>query len=189
MSSDQLVVSQMKKWVSSVVIGENFCPFARKEMENDTIRYSVVGDKDEKVALEDGLMALMTECKVLDKDAAVETTLLIYSEGFNEFQTFLALLELANDLMADKGYEGVYQLASFHPDYCFADATDDDPANYTNRSPYPALHLIREASIERVLKDVENPEGIPERNIRYAREQGLKVMQEKLNACSIKTDN
>jgi len=188
MPSDDLIIDQTKAWVSSVVVGDNFCPFARKEMENNTIRYRVIGDKNDKDALETGLMALMAECKTLDENDAVETTILVYSEGFSDFQDFLALLELANNLMAEKGYEGVYQLASFHPDYCFADSTDDDPANYTNRSPYPALHLIREESIERVLEGIDNPERIPERNVRYAREKGLAYMQDKLKACSIKRD-
>ena len=185
MPSDNVVIDQTKAWVSSVVVGDNFCPFARKEMENNTIRYRVISDKDDKLALENGLMALLAECKALDDDEAIETTILIYSEGFDAFDHFLELLELANNLMAEKGYEGVYQLASFHPDYCFADASDDDPANYTNRSPYPALHLIREESIERVLEGVDNPERIPERNVRFAREKGLAYMQEKLKACSI----
>lgn len=186
MSSDALIIEQTKSWISSIVVGENFCPFARKEMENDTIRYRVIGEKNDKDALENALIALMAECQLLDDNEAIETTVLIYSEGFSDFQTFLMLLELANNLMADKGYEGVYQLASFHPDYCFADAVDEDPANYTNRSPYPALHLIREDSIERVLEGVDNPERIPERNIRHAREKGLAFMQDKLKACSIK---
>lgn len=186
MSSDALIIEQTKSWISSIVVGENFCPFARKEMENDTIRYRVIGEKNDKDALENALIALMAECQLLDDNEAIETTVLIYSEGFSDFQTFLMLLELANNLMADKGYEGVYQLASFHPDYCFADAVDEDPANYTNRSPYPALHLIREDSIERVLEGIDNPERIPERNIRHAREKGLAFMQDKLKACSIK---
>lgn len=188
MPSDEIIIEQIKSWVSSVVVGDNFCPFARKEMENNTIKYVVVGDKGDKEALETALMALMAECKTLDEHDEIETTLLVLSEGFADFQDFLGLLELANNLMAEKDYEGVYQLASFHPDYCFADATDDDPANYTNRSPFPALHLIREESIEQVLEGIDNPERIPERNIRYAREKGLAYMQKKLKACSIKRD-
>ena len=86
-------------------------------------------------------------------------------------------MEIANDLMFEQGYEGVYQLASFHPDYCFADSEADDPANYTNRSPYPMLHLIREQSIEKALALYKKPESIPETNVQLARELGLKKMQ------------
>lgn len=188
MSSDEIIIGRTKDWVSSVVVGENFCPFARKEVENNAVRYRVIGSKNDKDLLENGLMALMAECKTLDDTDAIETTILIYSEGFADFQAFLELLELANALMDEKGYEGIYQLASFHPEYCFADATADDPANYTNRSPYPALHLIREESIERVLEGIDEPERIPERNVRHARQKGLAYMHDKLKACSVKRE-
>ncbi len=178
MCTDDVIISQTREWVSAVVIGDNFCPFARKEMVNNTIRYVVC-----RQTLEDTLLTLIAECKSLDSTPATETSLLIYPEGFDDFQMFLELASLADNLMADQGYEGTYQLASFHPDYCFADSPKDDPANYTNRSPYPTFHLIREESIERVLQDIQNPEKIPERNIRYAREKGLDVMQAKLDAC------
>lgn len=197
MLSDEQVIEHTKAWVLSVVVGDNFCPFAKKEVDNDTVRYCVVGNRDKvrngeelrsgqkEAALENGLMALIAECKRLDDDAEIETTIVIYPSGFSDFQNFLSLTEVANSLLAENGYEGIYQLASFHPEYCFADSTDDDPANYTNRSPYPALHLIREESIERVLEGISNPERIPERNVRYAREKGLQRMREKLLACSV----
>ncbi|MDH5711889.1 MAG: DUF1415 domain-containing protein, partial [Gammaproteobacteria bacterium] len=114
---------------------------------------------------------------------ATETTLLVFAEGFKDFGDYLDLVELAQDLLADQGYEGIYQIASFHPDYCFADAELDDAANYTNRSPYPMLHLIREASMEKALAHYPEPEKIPERNVEYARELGLEEMQRQLEAC------
>ena len=79
--------------------------------------------------------------------------------------------------MFEQGYEGVYQLASFHPDYCFANSDENDPANYTNRSPYPMLHLIRELSMEKALAHYKDTENIPETNMLLARELGLKKMQ------------
>ncbi|WP_250656719.1 DUF1415 domain-containing protein [Alkalimarinus coralli] len=191
MLSDEQVIEHTKAWVSSVVVGDNFCPFARKEVDNDTVRYCVARCMNEgsvgqeESALENGLMALIAECIKLDDDAEIETTIVIYPSGFSDFQGFLSLTEIANSLLAANGYEGIYQLASFHPEYCFADSIGDDPANYTNRSPYPALHLIREESIERALEGISNPERIPERNVRYAREKGLQRMREKLLACSI----
>jgi len=93
------------------------------------------------------------------------------------FDDYLDFLEISNQLLIDQGYEGVFQLASFHPDYCFADTSPDDPANYTNRSPWPMLHIIREASLEQVLQNYPNPEDIPQRNIDYCRQLGLEVMQ------------
>ena len=87
------------------------------------------------------------------------------------------LIATAAKLFVDQGYEGVYQLASFHPDYCFAGEDENDPANYTNRSPYPMLHIIREASIEQALKSYPNPELIPERNIELTRKLGLEKIR------------
>ena len=108
---------------------------------------------------------------------------LILPDVCADFDDFLDLLGIAEDLLAEQGYEGVYQLASFHPDYCFADQNENDPANYTNRSPYPTLHLLREASLERVLGEDADPDLIPQRNIDFARRQGLDRMRALLAAC------
>jgi hypothetical protein len=95
----------------------------------------------------------------------------------------LDLVAIAEDVLIDQDYEGVYQLASFHPDYCFADSKPDDAANYTNRSPYPMLHIIREASIEKALTKYPNPEQIPERNMQLTRKLGLEKLQTLLATC------
>lgn len=84
---------------------------------------------------------------------------------------------LAEDLLTAQGYEGKYQIASFHPDYCFQGAEENDAANYTNRSPYPTFHLIREASVKIATEKHPDPDSIPERNVEYAREQGLEKMK------------
>ena len=90
---------------------------------------------------------------------------------------------MAEKLLKQEGYEGIYQLASFHPLYLFADAAPDDAANYTNRSIYPMLHLLREASIDKALKHYKNPDKIPQHNINFAREKGLVYMQMLRDAC------
>ena len=119
----------------------------------------------------------------LDKDDQIETSLLAYPDAFYDFETYLGLVELAEDLLIEQGYEGVYQLASFHPDYRFAETAEDDPANYTNRSPYPMLHLLRESAVEKALENYSQPERIPQRNIETARTMGLEKMQQMLGAC------
>ena len=129
------------------------------------------------------LESLIIEAEHLDSQPDTETTLIIFSEAYTEFDDFLDMLAIAEDVLIEQGYEGVYQLASFHPDYCFADADSDDAANYTNRSPYPMLHLIREASIEQVLEHYPDPEQIPERNIRITRESGAAFWQKLLTSC------
>ena len=90
---------------------------------------------------------------------------------------YLDLTELAEDLLAEQGYEGVYQVASFHPEYCFADADSEDAANYTNRSPYPMLHLLREASLDVAIDNFPGIDSIPETNMQKARSLGAEFFQ------------
>ncbi len=176
---DQTIIAQTRAWVKNVVVGCNFCPFASREVQRDSIHYEVIRSE----AMENGLEAVLRECRRLDEDTAIETTLLIFPGAFAEFEDFLELLELGEDLLLEHDYEGIYQIASFHQDYRFADAPADDPANYTNRSLYPMLHLLREASLDRVLENYPDPEGIPERNIDFARQKGLAYMQLLRDAC------
>ena len=162
------IISATKYWLETIVIGFNFCPFAKREFVRNSIQYQTV----ESVTLEDALYQLLDSMKALDSDPSIETTLLIFSRGFNKFDDYLDLLELSNQLLVDEGYEGTYQLASFHPNYCFEGVDEDDASNYTNRSPYPILHLLREESLEKVLDNIEHPESIPERNIELAQQKG-----------------
>ena len=172
-SESEKIIAQTKYWLEHVVIGLNFCPFARPVFEQGKIYYQVSDAQSLECCLED----LIAEAEKLEKQSEIETTLLIYENSLRYFDDFLDMVEIANDLLFEQGYEGVYQLASFHPDYCFADSETDDPANYTNRSPYPMLHLIREQSIEKALAYYKEPESIPETNVQLARELGLKKMQ------------
>lgn len=171
-------IIQTKNWVQTVIIGLNFCPFASREFDKGSIRYSIL-----KGPIEHCLESLILECDLLEADKTVETTLLILPEGFEKFDFFLYLLDLASDLLADQGYEGIYQLASFHPDYCFAGVPAEDPANYTNRSPYPMLHLLREESLDKALEHHPDPEGIPLRNIELARKMGEEKLKNLRAAC------
>jgi hypothetical protein len=125
----------------------------------------------------DALGHFLEELAVLDQQQDIQTTLLVFSNGFSDFEEYLDMLELANSLMGQGGYGGIYQVASFHPDYCFDGEAQDDPANYTNRSPYPILHILRESSIEDVLKRYPEPESIPENNIAKARELGSNFLK------------
>lgn len=173
------IIAQTTRWINSVVIGCNFCPFASRAMLRKSIRYVVLPE----ATPESALAAVMEELRYLDRMEDIETTLVIFPGHFADFEEYLDLVDMAEDLSAEQGYEGVYQLASFHPEYCFAGAKDDDPANYTNRSPYPMLHLLREESITRALEHYPDPEGIPERNMAFAEEKGLQFMQLLRAAC------
>jgi len=163
------VLAATRSWVERVVIGLGFCPFAARPFLEDRIRYVLIPDEGVARTLEQ----LMREVRHLEEQPDVETTLLILPEGYGDFEDYLDLLALAEALMAGQGYDGIYQLASFHPAYRFAGNAPDDPANCTNRSPFPMLHLIREDSITRVLRHYPDPEGIPERNKALARKLGL----------------
>jgi len=178
-ADNKTVIRQTKKWLSAIVIAHGLCPFAKKEFDNDRIHYAVI----EAESLEVQLEQLILECEILNNDPDRETSLLIFPRSLSDFDNYLDILELATALLKAQGYEGIYQLASFHPDYRFEGSEPNDPANYTNRSPYPMLHILREASVEMALKNYPNPEKIPERNIELTQHLGLKFMQDFLNEC------
>lgn len=167
------IIEQTRHWVQQLIVKYNICPFARREVERKSVRY-VVADQRKPQAV---LQQLLDEAKHLDTAPKTETTLLILPSGFEGFYDFLNLVDIADALLIEEGYEGVYQLAHFHPDYCFEGEPQDDPANYTNRAPYPTLHLLREASIEEALKNYHDPESIPERNIEFARRKGVEFFK------------
>jgi hypothetical protein len=167
------VIEQTRKWITEVVIACNFCPFAAREVKRGSIHYQVDMNTDPKASLQHFLQ----ECKRLDEQETIETTLLIFPHSFSLFPRYLDLVHQAERLLRKQGYEGIYQVATFHPDYRFADSAADDAANYTNRSPYPMLHLLREASIEQALARYADPGNIPERNISFAREKGTAYMK------------
>lgn len=171
-SSHHIIQAQTQKWIQSVVIANNFCPFAGQVFIKNSIRYIVLSDTTTKGVMQ----TLLAECSYLDEHAAIETTLIIFEHNYTQFNTYLNLVSKAERLLNKANYEGVYQLASFHPDYCFAGEDDSDAANYTNRSPYPMLHLLREESITQALAHFAHPERIPENNINTARKIGVQQM-------------
>lgn len=177
--TDDLFIAQTKAWIKEVVIGYNFCPFAAREVARESVDYKVV----QKASQKEAVHALVQMCKQLDSTKEIETSLLILPHAFIAFSTFLQLLKVAQRTLNKKGYEGVYQIASFHPDYLFGDSTEDDPANYTNRSPYPMLQLLRERSVAYAVANYGDTAGIPQRNIALAREKGMQHMQALLAHC------
>ena len=179
MTNKTQIIEQTQKWLSSVIIKHNICPFAKREHDNNRIHYEIIESAD----LESQLEQLILQCEEMDKDSTRETSLLIFPKALADFEDYLDTLEIATELLNKQGYEGVYQLASFHPNYCFDDADVDDASNYTNRSPYPMLHILREDSIEKALENFPDPENIPQRNIKLTKELGLAQMQKLLASC------
>jgi len=173
------IIEQTKKWINDVVIGCNFCPFAANVVKQQKVHYQV----ETSPVLNNCLASFMQEVNRLDTDTTIETSFLIFPDTFQQFDDYLDLVSLAEKLLKKEGYEGIYQVASFHPLYKFAGSTDNDAANYTNRSVYPMLHLLREESIDKALKNYNQPENIPERNIDFAREKGIVYMKMLRDAC------
>lgn len=179
MTDPAVIIRQTQKWLSTVVIGHGLCPFAKREFDADSIHYAVMNAHGIQEHLEDVLIhfaAMATEPKR-------ETSLLIFPNVLSDFDDYLDMVDMANALLLQEGYEGVFQLASFHPDYQFAGAAPNDASHYTNRSPYPLLHILREASIEQALKNYPNPENIPKRNIKLTQALGSAEMRNLLADC------
>lgn len=167
---DQTVIDATRIWLEKAVIGLNLCPFAKAVYVKNQIRYVVSHARHTDQFLEE----LDSELERLANTAPeeIDTTLLIHPTLFPEFSVFNDLLDLAETAPEALGLEGVLQVASFHPDFQFADTQPDDMSNYTNRSPYPTLHLIRESSIARAAESFPDPSVIFERNIEVVNELG-----------------
>lgn len=162
-SEEQL--NRVRDWVERIVVGWNLCPFARKEMVNDRICYQLSEARSEEELLTELALGL----ERLERDERWETTLLVHPYVLQDFDDYNQFLSLVDALLEQMDLLGVFQVASFHPDYRFEGTSPEDAENYTNRSPYPILHLIREESMARVLESYPEPEKIPERNIEYLR--------------------
>jgi hypothetical protein len=169
-------ILQTQAWINNVVIGLQFCPFAAKPFKQKTIDYTLCTEKVTIKALE----AVARYMDKLHRQPNIETGLLIFEHGFKNFHSYLQLLDVAERLLKEEGYEGIFQIASFHPKYLFAGSNDNDPSNYTNRSPFPMLHFLREASLEQMVLQHPNTEKIPQDNIAFCHKKGLAFMQNML---------
>jgi len=157
------VIRATREWIENAVIGLNLCPFARSPYLNEQVRFVVSHATHADAFLEqlDEELTYLAEVPA----ATVETTLLIHPTLFPDFETFDDITAIAEEAVVEHGLEGVIQVASFHPRFQFADTEADDISNYTNRSPFPTLHLLREASISAALDAYPAPEEIYQRNI------------------------
>jgi hypothetical protein len=168
--SDETVVRDTQRWLERAVIGLNLCPFAKAVHVKGLVHFAVSAARDANTLLED----VRTE---LDALAAVdiamrETTLLIAPHCLPEFLEFNDFLARADRVLRNGGFEGVIQLASFHPHYRFEGAEEGDVTNFTNRSPYPIVHLLREESIDRAVESFPDAESIYEANMDTMRRIG-----------------
>lgn len=161
------------RWLEEIVIGLNFCPFARKPFLAGAVRI-VVTDAENPAAL---LTSLNIELNYLTEHPEVETTIIVLTQALDDFMQYNDFIHEVEDWLWQNEYEGIYQVASFHPDYCFADTAPTDVGNLTNRAPYPLLHLLREDRLEELLQRYPNPDEIPDNNVRFLKEQSLQQLQ------------
>ncbi|PKM23235.1 MAG: DUF1415 domain-containing protein [Gammaproteobacteria bacterium HGW-Gammaproteobacteria-14] len=180
MSSEDLstdIANQLTRdWLEQWVIGMNLCPFARQPFEANRVRYVVSSASTTETLLED----LEMELQYMELDRSVETTLLSVTELLQDFLDYNDFLDLAETLLFESGREGIFQIASFHPHYQFADTAFGDAENYTNRSPLPVLHILREQSVEQAIAQHPNIEDVPKRNIEAMNQLGSQALAQSL---------
>jgi uncharacterized protein len=170
MSDEQTVITATQHWLEKAVIGLNLCPFAKAEHVHGRIRY-VVSDAGKRKALRLALERELLALQAADA-AAVETTLLIHPHVLQDFLAYNEFLAEADELLVALGLEGELQIASFHPQYQFEGSEPGDIENYSNRSPYPMLHILREASVARAVQSTPDAAQIYERNMQTLRTLG-----------------
>jgi len=177
---EQSVIDGTRRWISSMVIGLNLCPFAQRVFKADKIRYVVSDAHDEAILLKD--LAGELEALASAPISSVETTLLIHPRVLGNFLAYNDFLGVGERMVEDLGLRDTIQIASFHPDYQFAGTDPGAVENYTNRPPYPMLHLLREESISQFATDPNELLEIPRRNIEILRKLGREKILEKLKA-------
>ena len=165
------VIAHTKLWLERAVIGLNLCPFAKAVFIKDQIRYVVSSAQTPEELLAD----LMAELELLQQadPEAIDTTLLMHPDALRDFLDYNDFLDVADAAVEELGLDGEIQVASFHPEYQFAGTDVDDISNYTNRAPYPTLHLLREISVERAVDAFPEAAQIFDKNMRTLQRLGL----------------
>jgi len=180
MHDDAMLIAHTRAWLEQVVIDLNLCPFAKRELVKNRVRFTVTHAASEAALIE----ALQQELVFLAGEDRVETTLLIHPRIYESFYDYNDFLGIAEGLLVELDLEGVFQIASFHPRYQFSGTDRDDPENYTNRSPYPMLHLLREDSLEAAIDAYPEVDAIPDNNIEVMNELGAARIQAMLARCT-----
>jgi hypothetical protein len=176
---DHTIINSVRHWLKSFVIEQNLCPFAKRELVNESVRFVVTPASNEQELL----LALHNELQLLSDDASVETTLVIHPRVLQSFLAYNEFLGASDELLVGLDLEGTYQIASFHPDYQFEGTQPDDAENYSNRSPYPLLHILREESVERAISEHPDIDQIPTRNIVLLNSLGKDKLRAMWQAC------
>ena len=168
-----------QRWIQSFVVELNLCPFAQHVTVRDVIRYTACANE----SLQDILHALHEEMDWLDSDPETETSFLILTSGMKDFSDFNDCLAMAQELLVMMNWVGRYQLVGFHPHHQFDGTDPDDAENYTNRSPYPMVHILRESSVTQAVDATANIALIPKRNTDTLNQLGVEVLIKRWHDC------
>lgn len=161
MNTEVNEIQATKTWLEQFVIGLNLCPFAAKPFREGRIHYALEASAEPTQIAE----RLIDELERLQTSPEIETTLLIIPNALGDFDVYWDFVEVAESIIEQLGLMGIFQIASFHPKYCFEGVETDDPANRTNRSPYPMLHLLREQSLSEAIEAYQDIEHLATRNL------------------------
>jgi len=172
----ETILTQCRYWVEHVIVQWSICPFAKAVWQSDEIGYEIIDSTD----LEDQVLAVMGQVQRMKESDSPDTTLIIFPQGREDFDDYLNLLDICNELLDQQDEMSFAQLASFHPDYLFADEAEDSPSHFTNRAPWPIIHIIRQASIAKALTNFPDPESIPTRNIDLMQQIGYDKLARQL---------
>ncbi|PLW70939.1 DUF1415 domain-containing protein [Pseudohalioglobus lutimaris] len=169
-----------RRWLTEFVVGLNLCPFARPMLDNPQLRIAVCGGADDEALSR----FFLNELDLLQStaEAEVATSLLVFTAALVDFDDYLDFLDFSQGLLIDAGLEGLVQLASFHPEYRFAGEADNAASHFSNRAPWPTIHLIREDMLSRVLGEFPDAEAIPQSNIETLEGLGVDEMQRRWDA-------
>lgn len=171
MSSEAEPIAATRRWLERAVIGLNLCPFAKAVVAKDQVRYVLSAATTPEALLEELAYELVRLQQT--EPEQIDTTLLIHPQVLTDFLDYNDFLDTADAAVEALELDGEIQVASFHPDYQFADTDYDDVGNCSNRSPYPMLHLLREASVERAVAAFPDPDVIVERNLETLEKLGI----------------
>lgn len=180
-------IKRTRCWLETLVVELNLCPFAARPVQEGTVRYAVSKARAREPLVQDFLRELDLLQSSSEEDIA--TTLLIIPNMLGDFDDFMDFVGLCETLIEEAGLEAEVQLAHFHPHYLFEGEPAEGVSHYTNRAPFPTIHLIRSAQMERVLANYPDPEAIPARNIECLRELGEEGIAKLVRACEGRTED
>ena len=158
------IEQQIRAWLEQFVVGLNLCPFAAPVVSSEGLRIKIC----DATEIDKIMQSFLAELDLIQStsESDIATTLLVIPNALNDFEEYLDVIDLAEELLSEVGLEGVIQLASFHPSYQFADEPAESASHFSNRSPYPLIHFLREDMVASALQNYANPEKIPTRNIK-----------------------